>query len=375
MSNPITLIGSFAPTVVTSLTDQQKTSVITSDNLIQNSDSSDGNLLSLVSCLIYAPSAKGSKSSYNPVICYATMQEPPDTSPSEIPVHTNSQDDAIEPNNQDDVVIEPSSPSKTNNPTILANRVLDGIYKFEEFVESSSKTNNPTILTDRVLDGTYKFEELAESLTSPSSINPGSPIKTPSSSVPTNSSNSPSLLSQSSTSSSSSSSSSSLEEERNYYTKIIDVKFGKGFRLCVFWAIIDKPLDKNTTITVEHPPSMRRVMIVDEFSGVKKNPVDQRIFTTSMNQLISDISVETSKTKSKYELVYGVVSLGDSFDRYDGPIGYSSINSGGTNVDQFDANLYTYYKLTDIEGTQSLTGFVSGSEAYWAAAITSFLGI
>lgn len=216
------------------------------------------------------------------------------------------------------------------------------------------REEDPMVLADQVLRGDYDFDEEG-----PADSSSGSSYSSLASF---------SGIDESSFQESSSASGDPIKKD---YTKLIDVKFGNGYRLCVFYANIDKPLDSNTAITVEHPPSKRRVIVVDEFSGVAS--LDQKIFGTSMNKLIPQIETPpTRATRADSELVYGVVALAGNFKNYEEPADYFKAGKGETSLDQMDASIYTYYKLTTERDVQSLSAFVDGIQTYWAASVTSF---
>ena len=158
--------------------------------------------------------------------------------------------------------------------------------------------------------------------------------------------------------------------ERRSYTKLFQIKFGKGFQLASFFLNNIPPIDGSQTLVFKHPPCKRRAVLADQIVNVQA--VDKQAFQGS-NKMGADqtTSGPTDQTTQDLELVYGVIALGGNFKDYLAPADYIPINVAASNVDEFDVSLRTYYKLTSTTGSFRI-GATSTGNFKWAAGVQTF---
>jgi hypothetical protein len=156
---------------------------------------------------------------------------------------------------------------------------------------------------------------------------------------------------------------------RRTYTKLFQVKFGKGFHLAAFFLNSIPPIDGTQTLVFKHPPCKRRAILADQIVNV--TGVDQQAFKSSNKMNAQINSGPTNETAVDSELVYGVIAFGGNFKDYIAPADYIPINTASSNVDEFDVSLRTYYKLTSTTGSFRI-GATSTGDFQAAAAVQTF---
>ena len=158
-------------------------------------------------------------------------------------------------------------------------------------------------------------------------------------------------------------------QKRNY-TKIFQKKFGKGYRMAQFILNNIPPIDGKQVLVVTHPPCKRRAVLSDQIVNLASNPVDVQVTKSGKNGQVS--SGLTSTTKQDFEIAYGAVAIGGNYGRFTGPADYIPINAVGSNIDEFDVNIKTFYKLTSNTDTYRITADLSSGKFDWTASLVTF---
>ena len=157
--------------------------------------------------------------------------------------------------------------------------------------------------------------------------------------------------------------------QRRTYTKLFQVKFGKGFQLASFFLNSIPPLDGSQTLVFKHPPCKRRAVLADQVVNISS--MDKQSFQSEKKNTDTIASGSTNPTNQNLELVYGVIGLGGNFKDYLAPSDYIPINTASSNIDEFDVSLKTYYKLTSNTGSFQI-GATSTGNFTWAAGVQTF---
>ncbi len=162
--------------------------------------------------------------------------------------------------------------------------------------------------------------------------------------------------------------------QRRRYTELFQMRFD-GFQMAGFILNGVGPVDGNLDIILSHAPCKRRIVFCDQFVNLDNNsgdPTDRSALNTSGMGDGENITTGAINVNDPFEVLYGVVGIGGSFNRFTGPQTYIPIQSQGTKVDNFDCSLKTYYKLTSSTGAYPLVATAADKDLSWGAALFGF---
>lgn len=159
-------------------------------------------------------------------------------------------------------------------------------------------------------------------------------------------------------------------EQTRDYLQLFHTEFGGGYHIVSFILNSVPPVSSRINVTIKHPPAKRRIVTAEMFVNIAEgDPLDRGVSNNGKENQ-SDISPgKTNTTRQDTELVYGIVGIGGPYIQFVPPVDYIAVDDIGTNIDDFDCSLKTFYKLSSAKDQFNFHANATGTKFRWGAAI------
>lgn len=169
---------------------------------------------------------------------------------------------------------------------------------------------------------------------------------------------------------------SATDSAGNVYAVDADVTNPSQVRIAVLSSHKVNPLGPGDTITVTHPSTNRRNLVVAEFSGIAANPVDQTATSTgTMNNVNPPTSGTTATTTQADQLLIGAFgvagSLADNFNLSTSPFNLIARVSA-SNTAPAVQNAAIYRVVNEIDEYNAFFTTSTGTTRQYAGAIVTY---